>query len=216
MDQQHHIQDTTRTAVTPPRGGLPTSAWIIGGVMVAVIAGLAATLVLRGAPADTAPAAAVAELKPAAGSAKTAKPATNTGRSTDRNGGGDGDVDTRTAAAAPRTCANCGVVESVREVQVKGEGTGLGAVAGGVLGGVVGHQMGGGDGKKALTVLGAVGGGFAGHEVEKRARANTVYEVRVRMDDRSLRTLTSPQAPKTGTRVTVDGDVLRSAASTGG
>src|SRR5439155_11433061 len=32
-------------------------------------------------------------------------------------------------------CANCGVIEAVRPVQQKGQGTGLGAVAGGVLGG---------------------------------------------------------------------------------
>ena len=34
----------------------------------------------------------------------------------------------------------------------------IGTIAGGVAGGVVGNQFGGGNGKTALTVLGAVGG----------------------------------------------------------
>lgn len=106
-------------------------------------------------------------------------------------------------------CDNCGVVEGVRAVQEKGQGTGLGAVAGGVLGGVVGHQLGGGHGKTALTVLGAIGGGLAGNEVEKRARAKTVYEVRVRMDDGSTRTLTESTAPTPGSHVVVEGNALR-------
>ena len=206
-------QQTRTTIPTIPtqRPGLPTGAWVAGGLMLVVIAGLAATLVLRNAPAAP-DADAAADVTTPVTTAKVAprtaanNKANNNGRSD--AGGGDGGSDTR-VAAAPKTCASCGVVESVREVQVKGEGSGLGAVAGSVLGGVVGHQMGGGDGKKALTVLGAVGGGVAGHEVEKRARGNTVYEVQVRMDDRSLRTLTLPQAPKTGERVTVDGQTLR-------
>jgi outer membrane lipoprotein SlyB len=108
-------------------------------------------------------------------------------------------------------CTDCGVVEGVRAVQQKGKGTGLGAVAGGVLGGVVGHQMGGGKGKTALTVLGAIGGGLAGNEVEKRARATTVYEVRVRMDDGSVRTLQLAKAPTPGEHVIVEGNSLRPA-----
>jgi outer membrane lipoprotein SlyB len=106
-------------------------------------------------------------------------------------------------------CNNCGVVEGVRAVQQKGQGTGLGAVAGGVLGGVVGHQLGGGNGKTAMTVLGAIGGGLAGNEVEKRARGKTVYEVRVRMDDGSVRTLTESTAPTPGSHVVVEGSSLR-------
>ena len=118
-----------------------------------------------------------------------------------------------TAAPLPTTrvavCATCGVVESVTAVKKKGQGTGLGAVAGGVLGGVVGHQLGGGSGKGALTVLGAVGGGFAGHEIEKRARSTTVYDVRVRMEDGSTRTFQRAQSMAVGTRVTVQGSTLK-------
>jgi outer membrane lipoprotein SlyB len=114
-------------------------------------------------------------------------------------------------AAAP--CATCGTVESVNAVKQKGEGTGLGAVGGAVVGGLLGHQMGGGSGKKVTTVLGAVGGGVAGNEVEKHARATTVYQVKVRMEDGSLRTVTQNNAPAVGQKVTVEGSTLRVRAS---
>lgn len=110
-------------------------------------------------------------------------------------------------------CANCGVIEAVRAVQQKGQGSGVGAVAGGVLGGVVGNQMGKGSGKTAMTVLGAIGGGFAGNEVEKQTRTVTVYEVRVRMDDGSVRTFTQSTEPAPGTRVEVNGHSFRAIES---
>lgn len=106
-------------------------------------------------------------------------------------------------------CRSCGTVEGVRAVQREGEGSGLGAVAGGVVGAVIGNQMGGGNGKKAMTVIGALGGGVAGHEIEKRSKASTVYQVRVRMDDGSLRSFTSPTAPTPGAEVRVEGETYR-------
>lgn len=111
-------------------------------------------------------------------------------------------------AAAP-VCTSCGVIESVTPFEKKGEGTGIGAVAGGVLGGVVGNQVGGGNGKKAMTVLGAVGGGMAGHEIEKRQRATTMYAVKVRMQDGSLRSVTQSTAPTVGEKVTLDGTQIK-------
>jgi outer membrane lipoprotein SlyB len=113
----------------------------------------------------------------------------------------------RAQAAAP-ACMTCGVIESVQAVKRKGEGTGLGAVAGGVAGAVLGHQVGKGHGRDAMTVIGAVGGGMAGHEIEKQARANTVYEVRVRMDDGSVRLLERAAAPPVGQRVRMDGKAM--------
>ena len=117
----------------------------------------------------------------------------------------------RTRPAA--VCETCGTVEGVREVQRKGEANGVGAVAGGVIGGLLGNQVGSGNGRKAMTVVGAVGGGFAGHEIEKRVRAETVYEVRVRMDDGRLRTLTQKSAPQPGARVRVEGGTLRTVSA---
>lgn len=115
-------------------------------------------------------------------------------------------------AKAP-VCADCGVVESVRAVTVKGEATGVGAVAGGVLGAVLGNQVGGGNGRKAMTVIGAVGGGLAGNEVEKRTRSTTRYQVGVRMQDGSLRSVEQSTAPAVGARVTVNGQVLKAASA---
>ncbi len=113
------------------------------------------------------------------------------------------------AKPAPAPCLNCGTVESVQAVKVKGQGTGVGAVAGGVLGGVVGNQFGHGNGRAAMTVLGAVGGGFAGNEVERRTRAETMFDVRVRMRDGTRRVIRDAQPPAVGTRVVVEGKRLR-------
>jgi len=117
-------------------------------------------------------------------------------------------------APAPRpvpVCKTCGRVESVRPVQVQQPASGVGAVAGGVLGGVLGHQIGNGNGRTAATVLGAVGGGFAGNEVEKRVHTKTVYEVGVRMRDGSLRHVQTASAPPVGKPVTLQNGVLRPA-----
>ena len=100
-------------------------------------------------------------------------------------------------------CYDCGVIESVREVEKKGEGSGLGAVAGGVLGGVLGHQTGGGHGKDVMTVLGAVGGAVAGHQVEKNVKSTKSYEIAIRFEDGSSRIVTqdNPPAWRTGDKV---------------
>ncbi|RYF68744.1 MAG: glycine zipper 2TM domain-containing protein [Comamonadaceae bacterium] len=111
-------------------------------------------------------------------------------------------------AQAP-VCASCGRVESVQAVQQAAPATGIGAVAGGVLGGVLGNQVGKGSGRTAATVLGAVGGGYVGHTVEQRTRTTTAYQVRVRMDDGSVRTFTRSQPVAEGTSVRVDGRSFR-------
>lgn len=92
-------------------------------------------------------------------------------------------------------CAHCGVIESIRAVEVKGQGSGIGAVAGGVTGAVVGSQFGHGNGRTALGVLGAAGGAYAGHEIEKNVRKSTSWRVSVRMDDGSMRTLSQSTQP---------------------
>ena len=116
-----------------------------------------------------------------------------------------------THAVAARVCAVCGSVESVTPVErsAKPAGVGLGAVAGGVLGAVLGNQVGHGNGRAAATVLGAVGGGFAGNAIEGKMRKETVYEVGVRMEDGSHRMVEVAHAPGVGSPVTVDGATLR-------
>lgn len=106
-------------------------------------------------------------------------------------------------------CNVCGTVQSVQEVKEKGQGSGIGAIGGAVVGGLLGNQVGGGNGKKVMTVVGAVGGGLAGHEAEKHVRATTAYDVQVRMEDGSVRTFRRTEPLNPGTRVTVDGSNLR-------
>jgi outer membrane lipoprotein SlyB len=101
------------------------------------------------------------------------------------------------------------VVESVREVKEPGDAKGVGAVAGGVVGGVVGNKL--GKGKGLVTILGAAGGAFAGHQIEKHARATKHWEIAVRLDDGSQRTLSSDVQPvwHAGDRVRLVNDRLQ-------
>jgi outer membrane lipoprotein SlyB len=94
-------------------------------------------------------------------------------------------------------------VESVREVKEPGDAKGVGAIAGGVVGGVLGNKL--GKGKGLATVLGAAGGAFAGHQVEKQVRADKRWEIGLRLDDGSLRTLPSVTEPawRAGDRVRI-------------
>jgi outer membrane lipoprotein SlyB len=92
-------------------------------------------------------------------------------------------------------CADCGVVEAVDVVQQEGQGTGLGAVAGGVAGGLIGNQFGKGTGRTVATVAGVAGGALAGHEVEKYAKSSKRWNVRMRMDDGSMRTISQDTEP---------------------
>ena len=117
-----------------------------------------------------------------------------------------------TPVAAPKAaCATCGVVVSVRSVEQKGEGSGLGAVAGGVTGAVVGKQMGKGTGNTIMTLLGAAGGAYAGHQIEKNVKTSKRFDVEVRMEDGSLRTLSQDTEPafRTGDKVRVENGALR-------
>jgi outer membrane lipoprotein SlyB len=113
--------------------------------------------------------------------------------------------------AAP--CPSCGVIESVNAVQVKGEGSGLGAVAGGVAGAVIGNQFGHGNGRTVMTVAGAAGGAYAGNEVEKHVKKHTAYKVTVRMEDGTVRNLTQSTQPPfaIGDRVRINGNALERA-----
>jgi outer membrane lipoprotein SlyB len=55
--------------------------------------------------------------------------------------------------------------------------------------------VGGGRGKDLATIAGAVGGGYAGNEVEKRSKSTKSYEVTVRMSDGSSRVIPFETAP---------------------
>jgi outer membrane lipoprotein SlyB len=114
-------------------------------------------------------------------------------------------------APAKAVCPSCGTIEAVTPITREGQGSGVGVVAGGVLGGVVGNQVGKGNGRAAATVLGAIGGGWAGNAIEKNMKKTTAYSVRVRMEDGSSRIVEQSSSPMVGSKVTVEGNVLRPA-----
>ena len=92
-------------------------------------------------------------------------------------------------------CPDCGIVESVREIQTQGNASGVGAVGGAVVGGVVGNQVGGGRGRDAMTVLGAVGGALAGNQIEKNMKSTKSYAITVRLEDGTTRVLHEANLP---------------------
>jgi len=98
-------------------------------------------------------------------------------------------------AAAPAKCTDCGVVQSVRLVEEKGQSSGVGMVAGGVLGGVLGHQIGSGRGNTVATIAGAAGGAYVGNEVEKNKNKKSYWSVAIRMDSGQNRTFTYSNQP---------------------
>jgi outer membrane lipoprotein SlyB len=79
-----------------------------------------------------------------------------------------------------------GIVESVREVQIEGTKSGVGAAAGAVAGGVGGSHMGGGSGQIVGAVVGAVIGGMAGSALEEGVTKKTGLEITVRLDNGQL------------------------------
>lgn len=107
------------------------------------------------------------------------------------------------------SCPDCGVVDSIHVVKRDSAGV-LGAVAGGVAGGLLGSQIGSGKGKTAATVVGVVGGALAGREVERRLRSDEEYEIVVRMDDGTYRSVRTDQTPtvRAGQKVRVVGDTV--------
>jgi len=179
----------------------PTLYWIAGiAVTVFSVAGIAAIMgwipTSTGGPVDS-----VVARQPAAHPAARSTPS-------------QAPAQVASNAPARAQCAECGVIEAVREINTKGEGSGIGAVGGAVVGGVLGHQVGGGRGQDIATVVGAVGGAVAGNEIEKRVKSNKSYEITVRFEDGSSRVINEASAPswRTGDRVKVINGVIQSNA----
>jgi outer membrane lipoprotein SlyB len=95
----------------------------------------------------------------------------------------------------------------------QGRGSGIGAVIGGA-GAVVGRQIGGGSGRDAATVVGALGGAVAGNSIEKN-RNTTVresYRVSIQLDNGSARAYDVPSYGelRVGDRVRIEnGQIFR-------
>lgn len=132
-----------------------------------------------------------------------------------------GIANAQTAGSGPRTtspvmtpkavaCPECGTVVSVTAKKVKGKATWVGTVGGAVAGGVVGNQIGNGNGNTVATVAGVAGGALAGREIEKRVKKKDVFDVVIKMDDGSTRTITKTEKGSTqpGDKVKVVGETI--------
>jgi len=108
-------------------------------------------------------------------------------------------------------CRECAVIEEVREVEKAGQASGAGAVGGAVVGGVIGHQMGGGRGRDVATVLGVIGGGLAGNQIEKNAKKTVEYQIIIRYEDgtKGLFTQATPPSWRAGDKVKVINGVIQ-------
>jgi len=115
-------------------------------------------------------------------------------------------------AARSAPCSNCGVIESVRSVEHRGKGSGVGAVGGAVLGGLLGNQIGSGHGRQLATLAGAVGGGVAGNQIEGNMKSYRTWNIVVRMDNGSTRTFHQSSEPawRNGDPVRIVNGQLRS------
>lgn len=113
----------------------------------------------------------------------------------------------RTAA---RRCVNCGVVEAINLVEVKGEGSYLGKIAGGVAGILIGSQIGDGSTTTVAQVAGAAGGAYAGNEIEKHMKTTKHYEVVVRLENGGAQTISYTAQPSfaVGAKVKVENGAL--------
>jgi outer membrane lipoprotein SlyB len=135
-------------------------------------------------------AAALGGLLPSARTGRTDMPAQKSAPAADSVRHGAPSLEARDGA-----CASCGTVESIRALELKGNATGMGAVARGATGSVVGNRTGRGDGNTPMTILAAAGGALGGNEMESNVKKHYSYRVTVRMDDGSFRTLSQTSAP---------------------
>lgn len=98
-----------------------------------------------------------------------------------------------------------GTVESVQQVVASNDTSGLGAIGGALVGGGLGSLIGGGTGRTVATVVGAIGGAYAGNQIEAR-NPRMVWQIAVRYDDGSFATIRQEATPivRPGDRVRVN------------
>jgi outer membrane lipoprotein SlyB len=212
--QQRAPAPLAPVALTAPAAALPLAA---SSAQVASVAGSAA--LSQNAADDLIEKPAAAVVKPAAAPApapvkKVVKPTPRPAPAPTYSSNAPYPSTAPSPAPVPvvaQVCASCGSVEAVTPVTrtTKPDGPGVGVIAGGVAGAVLGNQVGRGNGRAVATVLGAIGGGWAGNAIERNVRKETVYQVGVRMDDGSRRTIEVAQPPGVGSKVTVDGSTIR-------
>ena len=113
-------------------------------------------------------------------------------------------------------CRPCAVVESIRAVEVPTGPAYAGAIAGGLAGAVFGDQIGKAHERHVARVLGAIGGAFLGHQIQRAATSRTFYDATLRMPNGSLRVrrYDAPPPFQVGQRIPVGGGSTTAAAPT--
>jgi outer membrane lipoprotein SlyB len=98
-----------------------------------------------------------------------------------------------------------GIVEAVREVNIEGTKSPVGAGAGAVVGGVAGSTVGGGRGSIVGATVGAVLGGVGGAAAEEAATRQKGVEITVKLDSGRLIAITqaADETFRVGDRVRV-------------
>ena len=96
--------------------------------------------------------------------------------------GGLGSKDYSRSQARTAQEVQMGIVESVREVNIEGTKTPIGAGAGAVVGGVAGSKVGSGKGSVVGATVGAVLGGLGGAAAEEVVTRQNGIEITVKLD----------------------------------
>jgi outer membrane lipoprotein SlyB len=103
-----------------------------------------------------------------------------------------------------------GVVEQISAVQIQSDHhPGVGAILGGAAGIGLGSLIGGGTGRDVAMVAGAIAGGLAGNEIQKKYDQPVAgQQVIVRLSNGVLISVTQPVNPalRQGQRVYVEGN----------
>ena len=106
-----------------------------------------------------------------------------------------------------------GIVESVREVNIEGTKTPIGAGAGAVVGGVTGSTVGSGRGSVVGATVGALLGGLGGAAAEEAVTRQKGVEITVKLDSGRMLAITqaADEEFRVGDRVRVlsDGGTTR-------
>lgn len=101
--------------------------------------------------------------------------------------------------------ARTGTVISITQDSVQNVNPVAGGIGGALIGGGIGSLFGGGTGRTVATVVGAVGGAYAGNQIAQR-NPTMVWQIAIRYDDGSFATIRQQATPivRPGDRVRVN------------
>lgn len=85
-----------------------------------------------------------------------------------------------------RSSIETGTIISLEPIRVKGEDTGIGALAGAGLGAIGGSTVGGGLGRAVGAVVGGTAGLVVGREAEKQVTSIKAYKFNIQLDNGQL------------------------------